>query len=1522
MRDGRGANGLAPGAAARFEPLEERRLLTQVYDYEVFQADGPWRAGSVEAASMLSDGGVAFAARGEDWKDYSCRIGGPGSGATHTDHAPSVISDRFFAGDGGFAAWGWFRASEADPGLTGLGLFGPGDAQPTHVLAPDTMPPWASLKRAGLSDADSNRLLVTVLYEDFVQVDHASIVGGNVVVKGPGLDTSASLVSIDAAQPGRARLATYSVTLPSQKGSFVISLAQGAKAAADTAGNLVVATQLGSFYYNPDSGNNGVWSEVEPPVDHAQPWKIVSIKAEALQSGVAISERGSYVTLSASFEDEPHVVWWNGTKVDKRAVNATVTRVMDDGRAVGVRSDGAVIHFSSPGGGPSVVAKLSDGPWTATRNADISRDGKVIVFQAARGQVDQDAESGFGIYGAVKGLFGWSTSLIVGAAGDGRLDFGETHWDLNGNGSFDDNVHFGASEDFGLNVHGPMALHSTIGHDKRFTVVFEAGGLFGQGIVAVSASVDGTSMIAGQPEAVVILESGFEDSDDAEIDFLETTAPGLYGGAQRPASGRAIIEGDVSRVALLANGMSNDGAIGMIAIVSEQENQWSWTEREVFVRARPVGLRPVLVLPGIFGTMPNQTDFKDWLMRRGFEPDRLLMDPILRTYDDLLDTLEQHAGYTPGVTLFAATYDWRMPPAPVHEHADGAFDAPPRRDYDGWVSGFTAADVISDVAAGQYASGVHYLVYWLQRAKAAWEQAHPGVPLDSVDVIAHSTGGVVTRSYIQSRAYAGDGLPGVNRFLSVAVPHYGASKAWNILHDNFAADSAYQVLVAPMAASALRRVLAGETVLGPNGDHITKARLEAAPEVNGAYRTLEEAFISMYTPTGRGLLAIYPFIRDEGSAALRDVNATAGANAIALDLHGTPGLPPGQFPQSDGLGFAAALGTVILATRTDIGLLYGTGVETMTYAEERVGHTEDEDSPVFNIYGHWLKPEYGERWWIDLYSDEGPAGPDAGDGTVPRLSALGPFDGSPFARRHRFDGTDHGAINSTKASQRIMLLELGIPSETVSTGEYIASLWAKIWNYNHLMGWLAIVVDPVEAFVVDAQGRRLGWTAATGPLAEIPGSIYWGGADGIGWIFGDIPADLTLHITGIEPDHLVSIVGAANGRPFSLVSEGAIGVGEQRVLSVGVPGQDGGDGALWRVVPGTPVFGAANGAGTHFAAVRAPDGTIVFEQTGPGAWRAVRLDAVGRDSGVWVDARTGLTRIAVPTDAGLLLFTRADDGSYTLRNLTDESGGGVIVSAITAFTSRDGLAHVAGLDANGELLLYAQGDGDSWTAANLSRDHLAAHGAATPAFVGSIISYVTEWNGLNIAGLDASGAVHAVWWAPGMALWTASDLSAITNAPALHGVLTAYLTPWGGINLAGILADGSLSVTWWVPAFGGEWRSSNLTSDFDGPALANATLTSYVTPWGGLNVAGARADGQIVIYWWSPGLDGWVVSPISEIIQGADLLVGAVTGVASPTGTISLFGTSAAGDAIRYHWSPPPGDDRWTAQNLSLLASS
>ncbi len=344
-------------------------------------------------------------------------------------------------------------------------------------------------------------------------------------------------------------------------------------------------------------------------------------------------------------------------------------------------------------------------------------------------------------------------------------------------------------------------------------------------------------------------------------------------------------------------------------------------------------------------------------------------------------------------------------------------------------------------------------------------------------------------------------------------------------------------------------------------------------------------------------------------------------------------------------------------------------------------------------------------------------------------------------------------------------------------------------------------------------------------------------------------------------------------------------------------------------------------------------GATVFRQTSDGTgWTVTDLGLKTQSTGqtgplvTWVDPKDGRTYAAAPSAAGLRLYTNTGEGQWTARNLNAEiAGAGQIATRLTAFITREGLVMLAGLSVTGELLLFSQTGGNdgqgnlAWSFSNVSTADLADQGLATPTFTSDLVSYVTSWNGLNIAGLDASGAIHAVWWAPGLEKWTTSNLSEITGAPALFGGLTPYLTGWGGINLAGINADGDVTTTWWVPEFGGDWRQDNLSQLFGGPGLEPGSLASYVTPWGGLNVVGRRGDGHTVVYWWAPGIEGdaWAVTSISEFIEGAPLFAGRVSGIASPVGTISLVGASADHDLLRYWWQP---GGEWQAENVSAKA--
>ena len=362
------------------------------------------------------------------------------------------------------------------------------------------------------------------------------------------------------------------------------------------------------------------------------------------------------------------------------------------------------------------------------------------------------------------------------------------------------------------------------------------------------------------------------------------------------------------------------------------------------------------------------------------------------------------------------------------------------------------------------------------------------------------------------------------------------------------------------------------------------------------------------------------------------------------------------------------------------------------------------------------------------------------------------------------------------------------------------------------------------------------------------------------------------------------------------------------------------------------VSSAGPGGGRVGATYVTGAGRLVLLELDPvtGQWFATLLDDRGGlvtepvSSAAFTDQKEDRAFVSVVTRGGLVLIDPQRDASED-RNLTAELPGATpIVDKQTTFTSIDGLTFIAGLDPAGDLVLYFQTnevrtDGEQvWAFANLSRDHLRPQGLDTPAFGDALISYVTSWNGLNIAGLDPSGDIWAVWWAPGMTLWRANNLSALTGAPPMAGGLTAYVTPWGGINLAGLDAAGEVVVTWWVPKFKGNWAQSNLSNQFGHDGMGGMALTSYVTPWGGLNLAGLDADGSLVVYWWAPGMDRWIVSPLSSLIPGAALPTGELEASASPDGLVSIFGFSAEGELLRYHWQP---GQSWDAESVTRDAA-
>ena len=289
---------------------------------------------------------------------------------------------------------------------------------------------------------------------------------------------------------------------------------------------------------------------------------------------------------------------------------------------------------------------------------------------------------------------------------------------------------------------------------------------------------------------------------------------------------------------------------------------------------------PVIFIPGFAASSPPSGQILNFVFNRGYPPEYLNLSP---SYHTLVRKLEK-AGYEEGITFFAAVYDWRMAAAPT----DG--------NYDGQLENVTAESVTS----GDYSYAVNYLGYWLDQAV----QANPG--LEYVDVVTHSTGGVLARAYIQSPAYGAQyidknhvvrHLPKIRYLIMGAAPTFGAPHSWRPWHGDF-----QDVLTGfiptteiegRVAAMAFAAVIEGKTISGPDYD-ITEDSILAIDKKGNLIPDATK-FFRLYTPMRRSLMATYNFLQSPGSDEYTNVNDLPEVRSdVLLDLNAlsTPGNNP------------------------------------------------------------------------------------------------------------------------------------------------------------------------------------------------------------------------------------------------------------------------------------------------------------------------------------------------------------------------------------------------------------------------------------------------------------------------------------------------------------------------------------------------------------------------------------------------------------------------------------------------------
>ncbi len=91
---------------------------------------------------------------------------------------------------------------------------------------------------------------------------------------------------------------------------------------------------------------------------------------------------------------------------------------------------------------------------------------------------------------------------------------------------------------------------------------------------------------------------------------------------------------------------------------------------------------------------------------------------------------------------------------------------------------------------------------------------------------------------------------------------------------------------------------------------------------------------------------------------------------------------------------------------------------------------------------------------------------------------------------------------------------------------------------------LQVISDPVELVLTDGLGRRLGFTNSSGSLTEIPGSVWFGNTDGMGYVYESIIEPLNLQLTGLGEDYYIMVSIQDSGKYGGVVLEGFLAQGE------------------------------------------------------------------------------------------------------------------------------------------------------------------------------------------------------------------------------------------------------------------------------------------------------------------------------------------------------------------------------------------
>ncbi|MFN7022112.1 MAG: CAP domain-containing protein [Phycisphaerales bacterium] len=343
---------------------------------------------------------------------------------------------------------------------------------------------------------------------------------------------------------------------------------------------------------------------------------------------------------------------------------------------------------------------------------------------------------------------------------------------------------------------------------------------------------------------------------------------------------------------------------------------------------------------------------------------------------------------------------------------------------------------------------------------------------------------------------------------------------------------------------------------------------------------------------------------------------------------------------------------------------------------------------------------------------------------------------------------------------------------------------------------------------------------------------------------------------------------------------------------------------------------------------------VLATQQANGSWTMVDLiteapsiNGAGFTGGFlrWDDRRDGTSHIAIRSTRGLLLFTQADGGPWTVRNLTSELPIAHMPSSdLSLYIDGSGRANIAATNAVGDVILYCQtvkrrADGSwRWKYRNLTHSDLERVNVEMPFIASELVTWVTPQQSLNITFLDLDGNILNFFKTRSDKFWSLGNISQAAGTAPLVGEVSVMQMRNRTVQITGTTEDGHV----WATTFreGRGWTSRDLTARFEADPARVRSQVAYVNKAGVGFVAMIKENGKLSLFRYAAAKDRWVYQDVNLTPPDFRLMLGRLQAVVDrETEEVHLVGTLDSARVVRWTWAP---GRPWAFEDISYRLAS